>query len=156
MSASSVEKQVEKLLTEEILSQEEDLFLVEITHKGNSGNSRLQVLIDGDQGLDIGRCAKVSRQLGAQLEEMDLIPGKYNLEVSSPGIDQPLKLKRQYVKNIGRSLKVELNDGEVIEGLLKSVKEEQFELEIEKKKEKVVSSIAMSDVKKSKVIVSFK
>lgn len=156
MSAVSVEKHVETILNEEILIQDEDLFLVEVTHKGNSGNSKLQVLIDGDQGLDIDRCARVSRQLGAQLEELDIITGKYTLEVSSPGIDQPLKLKRQYIKNIGRSLKVELNDGEVKEGVLVEVREDQFTLEQEKKKEKVVSSIAISDVKKSKVIVSFK
>ncbi len=156
MSASSVEKQVESLLNEEILNQEEDLFLVEVTHKGNSGNSRLLILIDGDQGLGIDRCASVSRRLGALLEELDIITGKYTLEVSSPGIDQPLKLKRQYVKNIGRSLKVELNDGETREGVLIEVHENQFNLEEEKKKEKVISTIAMSDVKKSKVIVSFK
>lgn len=144
------------MLNEEILAQDEDLFLVEVTHKGNSGNSKLLVLIDGDEGLDIDRCARVSRQLGAQLEELDIIPGKYTLEVSSPGIDQPLKLKRQYVKNIGRSLKVELNDGGTIEGVLTSVSEKQFDLEQEKKKEKVISTIALSDVKKSKVIVSFK
>lgn len=141
---------------EEILHGEQDLFLVEVTHKGNSGNSKLQVLIDGDHGLDIDRCARVSRQLGAQLEELDIIPGKYTLEVSSPGIDQPLKLKRQYVKNVGRSLKVELNDGEKKEGVLKAVEENQFELEVTNKKEKVISTIALSDVKKSKVIVSFK
>lgn len=156
MSASSVEKQVESLLNDEIINQDEDLFLVEVSHKGNSGNSKLLVLIDGDQGLDIDRCARVSRQLGAQLEELDIIPGKYTLEVSSPGIDQPLKLKRQYVKNIGRSLKVELNDGEKKEGVLTAVKDEQFELEEMKNKEKVISTIALSDVKKSKVIVSFK
>ncbi|MDW3196409.1 MAG: ribosome maturation factor RimP [Cytophagales bacterium] len=156
MSALSVEKQVETILLEEILKEDEDLFLVEVSHKGNSGNSKLQVLIDGDQGLDIDRCARVSRQLGAQLEELDIIPGKYTLEVSSPGIDQPLKLKRQYVKNIGRSLKVELNDGEKKEGVLTAVEDEHFELEVMNKKEKVISTIALSDVKKSKVIVSFK
>lgn len=156
MSALSVEKQVETILNEEILSQEKDLFLVEVTHKGNSGNSKLLILIDGDAGLGIDSCARVSRQLGAQLEELDIIPGKFTLEVSSPGIDQPLKLKRQYVKNIGRSLKVELNDGETKEGVLITVQDEQFELEEMKMKEKVISTIALSDVKKSKVIVSFK
>lgn len=156
MSALSVEKQVETILNEEILSQEEDLFLVEVTHMGNSGNSKLLILIDGDTGLGIDSCARVSRQLGAQLEELDIIPGKFTLEVSSPGIDQPLKLKRQYVKNIGRSLKVELNDGETKEGVLINVQDEQFELEEMKMKEKVISTIALSDVKKSKVIVSFK
>ncbi len=156
MSALSVEKQVETFLTEEILSQEEDLFLVEVTHKGNSGNSKLLVLVDGDQGLDIDRCASISRRLGAHLEELDIIPGKYTLEVSSPGVDQPLKLKRQYVKNMGRTLKVELNDGDTKEGVLTDVQENHFDLEEVKKKEKVISTIALSDVKKSKVIVSFK
>ena len=156
MSASSVERQVENLLNEVILDQDKDLFLVEVSHKGNSGNSKLLVLIDGDQGINIDRCARISRQLGAQLEELDIIPGKYTLEVSSPGIDQPLKMKRQYVKNIGRSLKIELNDGEKKEGVLTAVQDEQFMLEELKKKEKVISTIALSDVKKSKVIVSFK
>lgn len=156
MSITNVEKQVSSLLEEEILGQYEDLFLVEVTHKGNSGNSRLQVLIDGDQGLDIDHCASISRQLGAQLEEMDIIPGKYVLEVSSPGLDHPLKLKRQYAKNVGRTLKVELTDERILEGALSKLEGDQIELEIKKNKEKQFVTIALSEVKKSKVVVSFK
>lgn len=144
------------LLEEEILNQHDDLFLVDVTHKGNIGNSRLQILVDGDNGLDIDRCAMISRQLGAQLEEMDIIPGKYTLEVSSPGVDHPLKLKRQYAKNVGRTLKVVLTDERVFEGTLARFEGDQIELEITKDKNVRFETIALSEVMKSKVVVSFK
>ena len=58
--------------------------------RGNVGNQKVLVLIDGDEGVNIDDCSKISRKVGPILEEGDFMPGKYLLEVSSPGLDHPL------------------------------------------------------------------
>ena len=100
-----------------------DLFIVDLRLSGSPGNQRLTILIDGDSGMDIDQCASISRMLGARIEEAEVFADKYFLEVSSPGVDTPLKLLRQYVKNIGRGVKVELQNGEKLNGELTQVQE---------------------------------
>ena len=129
-----------------------ELFLVDVKIKGNTGNQKVLIFIDGDNGISIDQCSKVSRAVGAEIEELELIDGKYTLEVSSPGLDFPITLHRQYVKNVGRGLMVETNDGEQIMGDLKSVDEEKITLS-SKKEERQIS---IKEIKQSKVIVSFK
>lgn len=110
MNNDSLEIKI-KNYVDDILTDESDLFLVGLSLKGNAGNRKLGIFLDGDDGISIDQCSSVSRQLASRLEEEDLIDGKYVLEVSSAGIDQPLTMLRQYKKNIGRSLKVQLEDG---------------------------------------------
>lgn len=139
---------------EELLSSEEDLFLVDIVLKGNEGNQKLIVLIDGDHGVNIDKCAEISRNLGGWIEENDLIGGKYFLEVSSPGLDMPLTLHRQYQKNKGRSLKIQLNDGSRTKGKLLEILDDQLKVLDEKtRKEEMIN---MKDINKTFVEVSFK
>ena len=121
----SVEQQV-KNLVEEKISDRPDLFLVDVKMNPN-GN--LIVLVDGDQGIGIQDCAAISRHVGFHLEENNVIEQAYNLEVSSPGIDFPLKSVRQYQKNIGRNLLVTLNDGSKKEGKLIAADEENITIE---------------------------
>lgn len=115
------------------LIDREDLFLVEVEMSGNEGNRKISVYLDGDKGISINDCTKISRKLSNQLDEADLISGKFILEVSSHGLDKPLKLKRQYQKNIGRALNVRLNDRTSFEGTLKSINDDSLILSIEKK-----------------------
>ena len=69
-------------------------------------------------GITIDDCANLNRELSKELDEITLsLQDSYLLEVSTPGLDQPLKLKRQYKKNIGRRLKVKLAD-KAVEGKL--------------------------------------
>ena len=110
-------KKLEEIVLE-LIKGDESLFLVDAEIKGNEGNLTVVVLIDGDQGVDIDRCAEISRELGNILEEEEMIESKYRLEVSSPGIEQPIKLIRQYHKNIGRDFKVDTFDGEQFKGKL--------------------------------------
>ena len=94
---------IEKLLSE-VLEQrfrEEDLndcFLVDVVEKKND---RIEVYIESDATLTIDTCKKVSRYLEKQIEEHKWLGEKYTLDVSSPGVDNPLKLVRQYKKNVG-------------------------------------------------------
>jgi len=140
----------------------DDLFIVDLVITGNSGRQKISITLDGDNGVDIDTCAYLSRKVGNEIEEKNLIDAAYILEVSSPGIDQPLKLKRQYYRNIGRKVSVTLLDDSQIIGLLKEVNEEVIILDAEKKekasKKIIIESrqIAFSDIKKTNVLVSFK
>jgi ribosome maturation factor RimP len=62
---------------------------------------KVSVFLDGDNGITIDHCSDLSRALSEDLDKLDLIRENYMLEVGTPGLDQPLKLKRQFVKNIG-------------------------------------------------------
>lgn len=146
-----MEEQKIKEIAAQAIADSDDLFLVEVKVKGNTGNQKVLVFIDGDNGLSIDQCSKVSRFVGNEIEEQEIIAGKYTLEVSSPGLDFPLTLHRQYQKNVGRGLQVETISGEKLEGTLKEVKEEAIVLA-----GKSDQKVSFSDIKQSKVVVSFK
>ena len=141
-----------KDLAERAVSNFDDLFLVDVKVKGNTGNQKVLIFIDGDNGISIDQCGKISREVGAEIEEEDFMLGKYTLEVSSPGLDFPITLFRQYVKNVGRNLEVELKDGDMVEGELTEVKEDAIVL----KQKAEGKSLNFEEIKQSKVKVSFK
>ena len=145
------EKRIREI-AERVISGDRDLFLVDVKVKGNEGNQKVLIFVDGDNGISIDQCSKISRQVGAEVEEEDFMKGKYTLEVSSPGLDFPLTLHRQYVKNVGRSLVVETVEGEKVEGELKEVKDETIELNCKQE----MRSLKFEEIKQSKVKVSFK
>lgn len=109
----SVEQRVREL-AEEKLQDREDLFIVSVKVQ----NKKITLLLDGDNGITIEDCAKVSRHVGYHLEEENLMTEAYQLEVGSAGLDAALVLDRQYQKNIGRNLLVKKVDGSKIEGKL--------------------------------------
>jgi len=143
----------------------EELFLVEVTIAGNpKAHPKATVLIDGDNGVDIDTCALISRRLGNQIEELNLLESAYVLEVSSPGLDLPLQQKRQYTKNIGRKIKVLLKDGSTKTGKLTLVEADSILLEEEtsgkkkktaKETETSPARISWEDISKTNVMVSF-
>jgi len=111
-----------------------DYYLVEV--KVNKHSSKVEVYIDGDQGVSFGICRKVSRAIEAHLDESNYNDGKYTLDVSSPGLSNPLRMNRQYVKNIGREIKVDTITGEVVKGELRSVDAGKIVIFTSKKKKK--------------------
>ena len=153
----NLEKRVRELV-EEKLTDRPDLFIVSIKIL-NQAN--VTVLLDGDNGLGIHDCAMVSRHVGFHLEEENAITDAYTLEVSSPGLDTPLVLDRQFQKNIDRTLAVKLISGEKIEGVLKAVADSDITLNmnIKEKGKKIRNedkTIAKSDIAEALVQVSFK
>ena len=140
----------------DIISGYEKLFLVDLKIGGVTGNKKIQILADGMPAISIDECAEISRKLGSMIEELELIDSKYILEVSSPGLDAPLKLKQQYVKNVGRKLKVELMNGEQLSGMLKKYENDSITLEMGKSNQIVNKELTLNEIRKSKVIVSFK
>jgi ribosome maturation factor RimP len=134
-------------------------FIVDVLISAKKGPKKVMILADSDEGFSIEDCAQLSRHMAKVLDENGLIEDNYLLEVSTPGVDHPLKLKRQYHKNIGRSLKVKLAEG-VVEGKLLSVSETAITLEKTagsgKKKEMESIEIPISEIEKAFVLVSFK
>jgi ribosome maturation factor RimP len=147
---------IEQFLTQ-YLETQPDIFIVEI--KIAPGN-KIQVFADNDKGLTIENCTKMNRALYKHIEETGLFPpDDFSIEVSSPGIDEPLKLHRQYVKNIGRTVEVVMQDGTVREGVLKSADEEGIVIEEKegKGKKAVVktSNLLFNQIKHVTVLVTF-
>jgi len=131
-----------------------DKFLVDILVK--PGN-RIYVFIDGDHGVMIADCVEVSRLLESSL---DRETEDFELNVSSAGADQPMKLPRQYTKNIGRSLQVKLSEDKTVTGKLEAVTENGIVLltpgDKKKKLPPETLNLEFRDILESKVIISFK
>jgi ribosome maturation factor RimP len=134
-------------------------FIVDVLISSKKGPRKVMVLVDGDEGFNIDDCAELSRHLSKALDENALIDDNYFLEVSTPGVDHPLKMKRQYYKNIGRSLRVKLHD-KTIEGKLAAVTENEITLTMEsgtgKNKESKLIELPIAEIEKAFVLVSFK
>lgn len=152
-----LKEQLSSIVNENLESDKH--FLVDIVISAKSGPKKVLVLLDGDEGITIDDCAKMSRSLGFQVEEQDLISDAYRLEVSSPGLDHPIVLVRQYIKNVGRTIKVTLKeDGEVI-GELKKADEKQIVVAEEKKegKKKTVEdrTLLLESIHKTEIQIKF-
>lgn len=149
----STENNIEtvKSLIEPLLN--EDVFLVDLKVKPINN---FKIFLDADSGLGIEKCIKINRALYRQMEEMGLYPeGDFSLEVSSPGLTEPLKLLRQYHKNIGRAVAVTNLEGETKEGELMSVTETDIRLKITEgkgKKETITEETIPFETIKSTVV----
>jgi len=146
----AVEKFIEPLLNE-------DIFLVSIKIKPTNN---FKIFLDADSGLGIEKCIKINRALYKAIEEAGMYPeGDFSLEVSSPGVDEPLKLLRQYKKNIGRDVEVVTDDEMKKQGKLTAVTEESITIEYtEGKGRKAIvktEEIPFSAVKQTKVQIKF-
>jgi len=160
------ETQIEAVrkMIEEILESEPEYFLVDLRIKPIHN---LKVFLDGDAGITIEKCVQINRKLYRKLEENALFPeGDFSLEVSSAGLDEPLKSLRQYKKNVGRLVEVQLLDGTQKEGALTGVNEEGIVVEVvtgkasngkmpSKKKEISSQTFLFNNIKSTKVQIVF-
>ncbi len=138
-----------------------DCYLIDINLIPN-GN-KLELFIDSDSGMTFEKCRKISRYLESHLDENKWFGEDYMLEVSSPGVSRPLKLPRQYQKNIGRNVEVTTQEGDKKEGKL--VEATDFAVTVEaiivtkegkkKKKEVVQTIIPYDEIKKAVIKIQF-
>lgn len=156
-----IEDKIAKLVEAKFKEEEwDDCFLVDIDIKGNN---RVEIYIDSDEALTLQKCQRVSRHVEAVLDEELWLGEKYTIEVSSPGVSRPLKLKRQYVKNIGRKIELNLKEGKE-EGKLMAVEGDEIVIEKRvKRKEgkKKINELAtiripFDQIEQTKVKISFK
>jgi len=156
-----------KSFLKSLLDGEEATYLVALHLFQQKSGTKINVVIDSDRGVTIDTCARVSRAISRFLHNELMMEEKFSLEVTSPGVDQPLKFKRQYVKNLGRKVKVALQDNSIRKGKLLKVSKEAISLDEEvtkkspsNKKRKIIETkrveIPFSDIKKTSVLVSFK
>lgn len=146
---------IEELVKEKIEGTE--MFLV---HISVSNANKIAVLVDGLKGMPIDEYVKISRHIESNLdrEEED-----FELEVSSPGLDKPFKVKEQYIKNKGREIKVKAQNKE-LKGKLKEVKDDKIILEVVKKEKGKKKNdlktedieLLLNEIKEAKVVISFK
>ncbi len=139
-----------------------DFFIVEV--EVSSGN-RIRVYVDNANGITIGNCAKISRFIEHRLLETDE-ELNFELNVSSPGIDIPFKVKQQYEKSIGKEVEIIDQDNRKIKGILLKTSDNSIDIEEKKsikipgrkKKELIleVITIPLKNIKSTKIVISFK
>ena len=147
-----------KRLVDGAILDNESLFLVELTFLASN---KIKVVVDGDQGISIKECMRISRHVEHNLdrEEED-----FGLEVTSPDISHPLLLKRQYLKNINRILKIKTDEGE-LEGTLIKINENEIFLRWKTREPKPIgkgkitveknATIAYENIREAKVKITF-
>jgi ribosome maturation factor RimP len=147
---SSMDK-VQQLITDTIAPalQEKDLFLVDI--KVLLGGKKIEVYADSQEGIGIDDCAVLSRMIEKVLDGNTIVPDNYLLEVSSPGMTNPLKVPQQYKRRIGSVLEIATTDGRNIEAKLLEASEDSILLEEVKAEKKVAKKGAKAPVVKEEL-----
>ncbi|SDS43961.1 ribosome maturation factor RimP [Polaribacter sp. KT25b] len=151
------QKQI-KDLVDEALALNESLYLVDLII---STNNKIQIIIDGDNGVPLSECIRISKSVDSNLDrEVE----DFSLEVSTPDIAHPLKLNRQYIKNINRILKVKTAEEE-IEGTLLEADDDKIVLAWKAREPKLVgkgkvtvqktATLEYKDIKEARVKILF-
>ncbi|WP_156289099.1 ribosome maturation factor RimP [Oceanobacillus salinisoli] len=138
---------------------EKNLDLVDIEYVKEGKSWFLRVYIDKPGGVDITECGEVSEQLSEKLDEIDPIKDPYFLEVSSPGVERPLKTKEDIEKNINKNVYIKLYeqiDGEKeYEGILKDFKNDVLTLEYKVKTRTKQVELPYEKIAKARLAVVF-
>ncbi len=152
-----ITEEIRKLAEKHVKSDRQ--FVVDVVASIKKRPNKLIVIVDGDDGFTIDDCAELNRALSAELDSNALLKDPYLLEVSTPGLDHPLKLKRQYYKNVGRMVRVKHKES-VVEGKLLHVTDDSITLQQEtgkgKKKDVKEIEIPFTQIDKTFVLVTFK
>jgi ribosome maturation factor RimP len=130
--------------------------LYDLTLTGTGGHPTLRVRIDKPEGVTLDDCERVSRALGALLDQADPLPARYDLEVSSPGAERPLRGLDEYRRFVGRRANVRYRTGEserVAEGLLSAVSEDAIELQLRDRKGPTTIAIPLSDIQAARLAI---
>jgi len=151
-------EEIKRILEQEV--KDVNFFIVEISIHPND---KIRIHVDNQNGITIEECVKISRSVEQVLLSKDL---EFELEVSSPGLDMPLKVLPQFEKSIGKNIEVVGKDGMKRIGILKKLFEKGIELEekenvkIQGKKKKEIqlknAQIFFDDIKSTKIFISLK
>ena len=129
--------------------------LVEIEHFPNPKHGVLRFYIDKEGGVNVDDCSSVSRQIGAFIDVEDPINGQFNLEVSSPGLDRPLRRLQDFQRFAGSMVKLKtvmpLDGQRNFKGRLLQASEATLVLETEAEE----ISLPMSAIEKARIVPEF-
>ena len=147
-----------KATVEEALGLNESLYLIELSI---SINNKVQVVVDGDNGVSLSETMRISRAIN---DNFDREVEDFSLEVGTPDIAHPLKVKRQYIKNLNRILKVKTEEEE-LEGTLVTADEDKIVLQWKAREPKLVgkgkvtvdktATLEYIEIKEAKVKILF-
>lgn len=146
------EQKLYDILTESASEHSAELIDYEI--KGKGDQILLRVFVDKYGGVDLNTCTAISRTISDYIDRKDIFQGRYRLEVSSPGLDRPLKTKRDYERQLEHLLTVtyEQDDKDIsITGRLQRVTDDSIYLLVEEKPIR----LPFQRIKKAKVEVEF-
>jgi ribosome maturation factor RimP len=132
--------------------------LYDLTLAGGAGHHTLRVRIDKPEGVTLDDCERVSKSLGALLDQADPMPARYDLEVSSPGAERPLRNLEEYRRFVGKRANVRYRTGEserVAEGLLTAVSELAIELQLRERKAAKTVAIPLNDILAARLAIEF-
>jgi ribosome maturation factor RimP len=130
-------------------------FLIDLILRGNENNRVIEIFIDGELNISAEDCAKVSREVSAEIEAKDLIETNYRLIVSSPGTDRPLLYLKQYPKHINRMFDIiydQNNETKKLSGKLLYVSGDELTFLSNNNKEILIN---FNNIKKARVIAGF-
>lgn len=139
--------------------EKKNLELVDVEYVKEGKNWFLRVYVDKEGGIDIVECGEVSEQLSEKLDEADPIKDAYFLEVSSPGVERPLKSLEDFKKNIGKNVFVKLYEqidgNKTYEGILLEVNDDVIQLEYKIKTRKKIVEVPYQKIAKARLAVMF-
>ena len=150
-----LEKKLATILTARFEEEDlQDCYIVEVVRgKGN----KVEVFVDSDGELTLNKCRIISRHLEKYIDEQGWLGEKYTLEVSSPGLDRPLRLVRQYEKNVGRNIRIKTDDDVEVVGVLTSFTDKGIIVVEQKKKKEIINhEFDYDQIREAKIQVSFK
>lgn len=131
-----------------------ELYDLDLT--GSGGHTTLRVRIDRPEGVSLDDCERVSKSLSALLDQADPLPTRYDLEVSSPGAERPLRSLEEYRRFIGKRANVRYRVGEserVAEGQLSAVSDSTIELKLADGKHSRTIAIPLADIAAARLAI---
>jgi ribosome maturation factor RimP len=147
------EKNIYELI-EQVVSNK-GYFMVDLVLRGEKNNRVIEVYVDSETNVSAENCAEISRQIDKQFEEENIFESGYRLEVSSPGVNRPLKYLKQFPKHINRKFDVAYRESDNVKkfsGILKSIDGNSLVF-LKSNREEI--KIDFPDIIKAKVIISF-
>ncbi len=106
---NTLEENIKEIAAE--IVENNNFFIVDLIVHGKSGSRSIEIYIDGEQNVSADDCARISLEINPKLEDLPDIGSNYYLEVSSPGVDRPLKFLKQFPKQINRKFEISYNSG---------------------------------------------
>ena len=136
------------------IAEKLNFFLVEVVFRGDQRKRIVEIYVDGEKNVSADNLADISREINTIIEEQNLIKGSYRLDVSTPGVDRPLKYLKQFPKHLNRNFEITYNTGteiKTITGKLLGLKGEELTFLSEKNN----LIVEFKNITKAKVLISF-
>jgi ribosome maturation factor RimP len=149
----SSEKKIEEIIKQSV--EENNFLLIDIVFRGSERDKVIEIYIDAEKNVTAEDCASISREISKKIENASLIKSSYRLDVSSPGVDRPVKFLKQFPKHTNRNFEIVFEDeGKIktIKGKLKSIDGDDLLFIINKDEE---IRININKINTAKVIISF-